>query len=91
MIRAQKGFMMQKMLDDYMIIATGESAGTFTSIIQTNETGAFYWNMIEKGTTLESMVQAAMERFIDLVETEAREDIQEFLESISPALDISEE
>ena len=42
MIRARDGFMIQKMLNDYMIIAVGESSRTFHSIIQTNETGAFY-------------------------------------------------
>ena len=87
MIRARQGFMMQKMLNDYMIIAVGESAETFHSIIQTNETGAFYWHMIEQGTTPETMVKAAMDRFEDLDELTAREDINEFLESISPAVE----
>ena len=75
------------MLNDYMIIAVGENAQKFHSIIQTNETGAFYWHLIEQGTTLEKLVQEAMERFIDLDETTARQDINEFLESISPAVE----
>lgn len=87
MIRAREGFMIQKMLNDYMIIAVGESAKAFHSIIQTNETGAFYWHLIEQGTTPEQLVQAAMERFIDLDEITARQDINEFLESISPAVE----
>ena len=87
MFRARVGFVMQKMLDEYMIIATGENAETFRSIIQTNETGAFYWGMIEKGTSLGKLVSAAMERYIDLDEATARQDINEFLESISPAIE----
>ena len=87
MIRAKQGFIMQKMLNDYMIIATGENADTFRSIIQTNETGAFYWQMIEKGTTLGKLISAAMERYEDLDEATARQDITEFLESISPAIE----
>ena len=87
MIRAKQGFIMQKMLNDYMIIATGENADTFRSIIQTNETGAFYWHMIEKGTTFGNLVSAAMERYEDLDEATARQDITEFLESISPAVE----
>ena len=87
MIRARQGFLMQKMLDDYMIIAIGESAEKFRSIIQTNETGAFYWKMIEKGTTPGEMVSAAMERYEDLDEPTARQDINEFLTSISPAIE----
>ena len=87
MIRARKDFMMQKMLNDYMIIAVGESADKFRSIIQTNETGAFFWHMLEKGTTLEELINAAMERYADLDEPTARQDINEFLESISPAVE----
>ena len=87
MIRAREGFMMQKMLNDYMIIAVGDRADSFRSIIQTNETGAFYWHMIEKGTTLGKMISAAMERYEDLDELTARQDITEFLESISPAVE----
>ena len=86
MIMVRDGFMMQKMLNDYMIIAVGESSRTFHSIIQTNETGAFYWHMIEQGTTPELLIRAAMERFEDLDEETAREDILEFLEKISPAV-----
>ena len=70
---------MQKMLDEYMIIATGEKADTFRSIIQTNETGAFYWKMLEKGTTPGEMVSLAMEHYEDLDEPTARQDICEFL------------
>ena len=87
MIRAREGFMIQKMLNDYMIIAVGENAKSFHSIIQTNETGAFYWHMIEKGTTPEQLIQAALERFEDLDESTARQDILEFLDSISPAVE----
>lgn len=87
MIRARDGFMIQKMLNDYMIIAVGESSRTFHSIIQTNETGAFYWHMIEQGTTPDMLIRAAMERFEDLDEDTAKADIQEFLERISPAVE----
>ena len=87
MIRARQGFMMQKMLNDYMIIAVGEASRTYHSIIQTNETGAFYWHLIEKGTTPELLVRAALERFEGLDEETARQDINEFLESISPAVE----
>ena len=74
-----------------MILAIGDSAQTFRSIIQTNETGAFYWHLLEKGTTLESMIQATLEHFADLDEPTARQDIQEFLESISHAVETIQE
>ncbi len=87
MIRARDGFVIHKMMDNYMIIAVGEAAESFHSIIETNETGAFYWEMIEKGTTLEALIKAATERFEDLDEATAKKDIAEFLASISPAVE----
>ncbi len=87
MIRARDGFVIHRMMDDYMIIAVGDATESFHSIIQTNETGAFYWKMIEKGTTPEALVKAATERFEDLDEATARKDIDEFLGSISPAVE----
>ncbi len=87
MIRAREDFIIQKMMDNYMIIAIGENAQDYHSIIQTNETGAFYWNMIEKGTTTEELIQAALERFEGLDEATARQDILEYLESISTVIE----
>ena len=91
MIRAREGFIIQKMMNNYMILAIGDSAQAFRSIIQTNETGAFYWHLLEKGTTPEEMIRAAMERFADLDEPTAKQDIQEFLENISPAVETIQE
>ena len=88
MIRAKNGFILQEMMDAYMIIAVGESAESFHNIIQTNETGAFYWKMIEKGTTKEALIQAALDRFEDLDEATAQIDITDFLDGIAPALEM---
>ena len=90
MIRAKDGFWIEKMMDGYLIVATGKSAESFNAMIQTNETGAFYWNMIEKGTSVEKLTRAAMNRFEDVDEVTAVHDIEVFLESISPAVDIVE-
>ena len=87
MIRVKDGFLIQKMMDGYIIVATGEKADSFHSMIQTNETGAFYWRLLEKGTTPEEMVSAAMEHYADLDEETAVRYIDEFLEGISPAVE----
>ena len=86
MIIAKKDFILQKMLNAYLIIAIGDSSESFKAIIETNETGAFYWRMLEKGSTLDELIKAAMERFEDLDEATARKDISEFLESIDAAI-----
>ncbi len=88
MIRAKQGFILQKMMAGYMIISVGDSTEAFQGIIQTNETGAFYWKMIEKGTTVDELVRASMDRFEELDENIARLDVEEFLKDISMTVDI---
>lgn len=86
MIRTRKDFVMQKMPDSYLIIAVGDSADTYHSIIETNGSGAFYWEMLEKGTTEKEMIEAAMARYEGLDEETARTDLSEFLEMIDAAI-----
>ena len=90
MIKAKEGFLIEKMMDGYMIFATGKNADSFNAMIQTNKTGAFFWYFIEKGTTLEELTNAALNTFVGLDEETAIRDIEEYLDNISPAIDIVE-
>ncbi len=87
MIRTKEGFILQKMLDAYMIIAIGKAGEQFHDILKTNETGAFYWRMLQKGTTVEEMVEESLQRFENLSAEEAREDIEAFLQSIADTVE----
>lgn len=87
MIRTKKGFLLRKAADSYIIIAIGEASRNFRDILETNETGAFYWSLLEKGTTVEEMTKASMNRFDGLDEETAREDIDEFLNNIKDAVE----
>ncbi len=87
MIKAKQDFILQKMMDDYMIIAVGDAGDHFRDILQTNETGAFYWRQLKKGTTVDDMVKSSMERFVHVTEDELRKDIEEFIYNVSDALE----
>ncbi len=87
MIRPKKGFLIRRMSDSYMILAVGAAGAEFRDILQTNETGSFYWHLLEKGTTVEEMVKASKEHFDDLDEKAAREDILEFLDNVHDAIE----
>ena len=86
MIKAKKDFIIQKMMDAYMILAVGDSADTYKFIIQTNKTGAFLWSMLEKGTYRDEMVSACLEYFDNLSKETAQQDIDEFLKGINAAI-----
>ncbi len=87
MIKTRKGFIIRKISEAYMILAIGSAGEQFRDILQTNETGSFYWSQLEKGTTIDAMVKASTERFDDLDEKTAREDILEFLDNVRDAVE----
>ena len=87
MIKAKKGFLLRRLGDEYMVVAIGEASKNFNGMIRMNETGAFYWKELEQGATEDDLVAKTMERFTDVTEETARQDVQAFLEAISIAVD----
>ena len=86
MLKIKEGFIMADIADVFIVLATGNSKNDFKDMLRFNETGAFYWNALEKGTTFDDLVRMALERFEDLDQTTAQRDIAEFLDGIAPAL-----
>ena len=86
MLKIKEGFIMADIADGFIVLATGNSKNDFKDMLRFNETGAFYWNALEKGTTFDDLVRMALERFEDLDQTTAQRDIAEFLDGIAPAL-----
>lgn len=87
MIKTKKGFLLRKVGKEYMVVAIGEASKTFGGMIRMNETGAFYWKELEKGTTEDELVSKMLDRFEDLDEGTARQDLHEYIESIAVALE----
>ncbi len=87
MLKIKKGFLLRRLGDEYMAVAIGEASKNFNGMIRLNETGAFYWEIIEKGTTEEELLEKTLERYQEVDKETARIDIKDFLNSISIALD----
>ncbi len=87
MLKTKEGFVLQKMIDDYMIIAIGDAGASFRDILKTNKTGAFYWKQLEKGTTVEAMVERSLQEYEDLTPEAAKEDIEAFLKDVADAVE----
>lgn len=90
MIRAKKGFLLRRLGQEYMVVPVGEASKNLNGMIRTNETGAFYWRELEKGITEEELVRKMLERFEDLDEKTAHEDLKEFLKTMEVALDFED-
>lgn len=87
MLKVKKGFILRKLGEEHMAVAIGEASRNFNGMIRLNETGAFYWKELEKGTTKEELVAKTLENYQRVDEETARRDVEEFLNSISVALD----
>ncbi|MBQ7850852.1 MAG: PqqD family protein [Clostridia bacterium] len=87
MLKTKKGFILRRMLEEYMVVAVGEAGQRFNGMIRLNATGAFLWEALEKGSTEDELVQKLLDRFEDLDEPTARMDLKEFLSTIRFALE----
>lgn len=80
-MRVDKEFVLREIAGDYIIIPTGKTVLEFNGLITVNEVGVSLWKMLQDDVTLEELVQGILEEY-DVEENVAREDIQEFLDTL---------
>lgn len=77
-----KEFVLREIAGDYIIIPTGKTVLEFNGLITVNEVGVSLWNMLQNEITLDGLVQGILDEY-DVEEEVAREDIQEFLDTLA--------
>lgn len=77
-----KEFVLREIAGDYIIIPTGKTVLEFNGLITVNEVGVSLWNMLQNEVTLDGLVQGILDEY-DVEEAVAREDIQEFLDTLA--------
>lgn len=87
MLKIKKGFILRKLGTEHMAVAIGEASKEFNGMIRLNETGAMYWKELENGITKDELVAKTLEQYEGVDEETVQRDVEEFLESISVALD----
>lgn len=80
-MRVDKEFVLREIAGDYIIIPTGKTVLEFNGLITVNEVGVSLWKMLQEEVTIEDLVQGILEEY-DVEEEVAREDIQEFLDTL---------
>ena len=51
-MKLKEGFMLKKILDDYIVVPTGNNIVDFAVAVSLNETGAFLWKQLEEEKTV---------------------------------------
>ena len=87
-MKIKNGYIMKKLGAGYVVVTVGQSSKEFNGLIRLNETGAFLWqNILDGADSKEKLVTKMLERYEDLKENTARKDLDEFLETVSFALE----
>ena len=87
MLKVKKGFLLRRLGDEFMVVAIGEASKSFNGMIRLNDTGAFYWKELEKGSSEDDLTAKTLERYEGVDQEAARRDVREFLQSIEVALE----
>ena len=80
-MKVEKEFVLREIAGDYIIIPTGKTVLKFNGLITVNEVGASLWKMLQEEAPMDELVQGILEEY-DVDEATAREDIQEFLDTL---------
>ncbi len=87
-MKLKKDYILQELMDDFLVIPVGEASREFKGLIRLNATGAFIWNAIRDGAdTKVKILREMLEAYEDLDEAVARADLDRFLKTASIALE----
>ena len=79
MLKSDKEYVLRQIGDDYIIVPVGKTTLSFNGMITVNETGAFLWEQLIKGTNKEELLRTLIETY-EVTQEEAERDIDEFLD-----------
>ena len=79
MLKLDKEYVLRQIGDDYVIVPVGKAVLDFNGMITVNETGAFLWEQLVKGTSKEGLLETLIETY-EVTQEEAERDIDEFLD-----------
>ena len=88
-MKVKEGFIVKKVIDDYVVVPVGDNFMDFSSIIDLNETGAFLWQCMENDITEDELVNLLSKEY-EVDASEVKDDVADFIESLKNAKLLSE-
>lgn len=83
-MRIKDGFILREVAGNYIVVAVGEAVKGFNGVINLNETGAFLWRLMEKGSDVEGLTNALLEEY-DVEKEIAQADAKAFIDKLTEA------
>lgn len=72
-MRIKEGFIKKPILDDIVVVATGEAGKDFEGLVRLNETASFIWDEVAEGKSLDEITADMVARY-EVDEAQARKD-----------------
>ncbi len=78
-MKIKEGFILKKILDDYIVVPTGDNIVDFAVAVSLNETGAFLWKQLENEKTVLELAEALAGEY-GVTADQVTGDVEEFIE-----------
>jgi len=80
-VKIKDGFMLREIAGSWVVIPLGQRVVEFNGMISLNESSVMLWNKLEKGATIDELVQTVLSEY-DIDEKTARADVEDFVNQI---------
>lgn len=78
-MQLKEGFILKKIVDDYIVVPTGDNLVDLGVMVSLNETGAFLWEQLTDEKTKEDLAEALAQEY-DVLPSDVEADVEEFIE-----------
>lgn len=82
-MKISKGYLLRSVAGKNLVVSVGSDVA-FNGMLTLNDTGVFFWNLLQEDTTKEKLLSRVLEEY-DVSPEEASQDIDEFIKKLSDA------
>lgn len=82
-MKITEGYLLRTVAGKNIVVSIGDAVN-FNGMITLNDTGVFFWNLLQKETSKEEILNAVLEEY-DVTVEEASRDVDEFIEKLKAA------
>lgn len=77
-MKIKKGFTMRNIAGSNIVVPVGRAGEIFNGMITLNDSGAFFWELLSKETTIDKMVEDVLKEY-EANEEQVRQDVEKFV------------
>lgn len=81
-MKLKENFVLRQVVDTWVVLPLGATSLDFQGMLTLNESGAFLWDLLEKGKSKQALVDALTENYI-VSQEEARGDVESFIQKLT--------